>query len=130
VAESGIEISQEAIDNEIQAAKDQAGSQENYEQQLATANLTEEQLRENIVRQLATREYVFQNVDVNSVTVSDEEIQKFYDDSKVAQPDLPPLDAIRDQAEQQLLTNKQQELINQFIATLRDEADVQTTPLE
>jgi peptidyl-prolyl cis-trans isomerase SurA len=130
VLTSDIEITPEEVDAEIANLLSQAGSQEALDAQLATAGLTEEGLRSDIIRQLATQRYLAQNVDVNSVTVSDEEVQKFYDDSKVAQPDLPPLDEVRDQAVQQLTVNKQQALVNDFIVSLRAEAEIETAPLE
>lgn len=130
IEKSEIKVSTEDVDREVQIVLDQAGSQEAFEQQLTSAGLTEEQLRSNISNQLAIQVYLAQNVDISGITITDEELQKFYDDSKAAQPDLPPLEEVTDQARQQLLTNKQQLLVNEFIATLREEADVETTPLE
>jgi len=130
VKEAGIEVSAEDIDKEVQIVKDQAGSQEIYEQQLAAANLTEAQLKENISNQLAVRVYLIQNVDISSVTITDDEVQKFYDDIKATQPELPSLDEIEDQVREQLIATKQQALINAFLVTLREEAEVTVAPVE
>jgi hypothetical protein len=126
VAASGIKANAEEVDREIQAILDQAGSQEAFEKQLADAGLTEDKLRENISNQLVTQAYLLQSVDVDSVTVTDEEVRKFYDDSKVQQPDLPPFEEVKDQARQQLLLSRQQALVNQFIESLRAKAIIET----
>jgi len=130
ITKSNIEISKENIDNEINILLEQAGSQEAFDKQLVDANITIEDLRVNISRQLSTQAFLLQNVDLSSVIISDEEAEAFYDAGKVAQPDLPPFEEVKDLVVEQLLTNKRQALLNEFMISLREKADIETTSLE
>jgi peptidyl-prolyl cis-trans isomerase SurA len=130
VLEGGIEIPKEDVDKEIQAIKDQIGSQEAFEEQLVGASLTEEQLRVNITNQLATQVFIRQNVDIEAVTVSEEEVRASYDEAKAAQPELPAFEDFKSQIERQLIFEKQQELIDNFIASLGEKADIETADLQ
>ncbi|MFZ2522497.1 MAG: SurA N-terminal domain-containing protein [Minisyncoccia bacterium] len=129
IATEGIKATPEDIEKQYQAVMDQAGGIDKLKTQMVTSNVTEEQLRENIARQITVQAYLLKNIDISTITVTDEEITKFYNEGVVGQEKPPALKDIKEQIRQQLLTNKQQVLINSFVQTLREKAQVETTPM-
>lgn len=129
IAKAGIKPTAEEVEAQFQAVLTQAGGADKLKTQLVTANLTEEQLRENLARQLSVQAYLLKNVDISTIAVTDAEIAKFYKDSVSTQKDAPKLKDISAQIKQQLLTNKQQELINKFIETLKAGAQIETSTI-
>lgn len=133
VAAAPIKITEEEVEKEFQVVLSQAGGAEAFKDALAKNNLTEAQLRENISKQLAVQAYLLQNIDTKSITVSDAEISQFYADYSKAQKandpkaTVPALKDLSDQIKQQIISNKQQVLVTNFIASLRAKATIETT---
>ncbi len=131
VAQGMAKAGVKATDSEVQAQYDslvtQAGGVEKFTEQLKTANLTEAQLRTNISNQLSIQKYLLQNIDAASVTVTDAEIKSFYDTNTKGQTNVPALKDVSEQIKQQLILNKQQVLVNDFLAKLRASATVTTS---
>ena len=127
ITAAGITAAPADVETQYQAILTQAGGIDKLKTQMVTANITEAQLRENIAKQLRVQDYLLKNVDVSTLTVTDAEIEKFYKDNSVGQTNVPPLKDVKEQIKQQLLTTKQQELINKFIETLRAKAQIETS---
>lgn len=126
VVKAGVKASDADIEAQYQALVTQAGDAQKFADQLKAANLTEEQLRANIATQLAIQAYLLQNIDSSKAVVTDAEIKKFYDDNTAGQTGVPALKDVSEQIKQQLILNKQQSLVNEFIAKLRAAATIQT----
>lgn len=130
---SGIETSPEEIEKQFQVILTQSGGAEGLKTALAQNNLTEAQLRENISKQLTIQKYLLANIDVKSIAVTDAEIAKFYADYSKAQTTasstikVPALKDLSAQIKQQLISDKEQTLITNFIASLREKAKIETT---
>jgi hypothetical protein len=129
---SGIKSSTEEVEKQFQTILTQAGGAEKLKAELVKNNLTEVQLRENISQQLSIQKYLTQNIDVKSITVSEAEIAQFYADYSKAQKDsgaktVPALKNLSDQIKQQIISNKQQALVADFISSLRAKAKIETT---
>jgi len=124
VAASGITATAAEIEEQFEIVKTQAGDE--FANQLDTANLTEEGLRENIRAQITLQKFLTANVDVSSITATDAEIEALYQQAVDAGQEVPPLEEVRDQVSQQIVQTKQQQAINAFVQTLRSAADVVT----
>lgn len=129
IAKAGIKPTAQEVEVQFQAVLTQAGGADKLKTQLVTANLTEEQLRENLSRQLAVQAYLVKNVDISSITVTDAEIATFYKDNVSTQKDAPKLKDVSEQIKQQLLNTKQQELINKFVESLKAGAQIETSTI-
>jgi len=125
--EAGIESSIDAAQKEIQFIIDQLGDEKIYKEQLDQANISEEEFKNDVAQQLAIQEYISQNVDLESINVTDEEIYAFYEQISAGQENIPPFEIVSSQIASQLLSNKQQEAVEAFVVTLRDNADVETS---
>ena len=129
IVSAGIKATPEEIDTQVKAIVEQAGGQEKYNAELVKANITEAQLRDNVSKQIAVQKYLSANIDTSKVTVSDTEISKFYADYSKSQKDagvktVPTLKELSDQIKQQLTSDKQQALVNDFLVSLRAKAEV------
>ncbi len=129
IAKEGVKSTPEEVENQYQALITQAGGVDKLKTQMVTSNITEAQLRENITRQIVVQKYLLNHVDVSTIVVTDEEIKKFYDDGVAGQEKPPVFKDVKEQIRQQILTNKQQILVNNFIQTLKDGAQIETTPM-
>ena len=122
---AGTTASEEAIDSRFAEIVAQVGGQEALEDSLAQLGLTEESLRADVEQELIIDSYLEANVDTDDIAVTDQEVDEFYDEAGGAEAGLPPLDEVRMQIEQQLLAQKQNELIGELIEVLRDGADIE-----
>ncbi len=132
VVASGIKATPEDIEKQFQAIVTQAGGTDKFKDELVKNNLTEEKLRDNLAKQLATQTYLLQNIDTKSITVTDGEIAQFYADYSKAQTaagakTVPTLKELSDQIKQQIIVNKQNALVATLIASLREKAKIETT---
>jgi len=132
VVAAGIKTAGEEVEKQFQDILTQAGGADALKAELVKNNLTEAQLRDNISKQLAIQTYLLQNIDIKSITVSDAEIAQFYADYSKAQTasgqkTIPALKDLSAQIKQQLISNKQQTLVANFITALRAKAKVEIT---
>lgn len=129
---SGIKTTPAEVEKQFQTILTQAGGSEGLKTALAQNNLTEAQLRENISKQLTIQAYLLANIDTKSITVSDAEIAQFYADYSKAQTTasstvkVPALKDLSGPIKQQLISDKQQTLITNFVASLRAKAKIET----
>ncbi len=125
---SGVTATDAEVETEFQALVTQNGGEAGFQAALKQANVSEKDLRANIKNQIAIQKYLLANVNVDAVAVTDAEISTFYDEYKTAQgTTTPALSEISADIKQQLTLNKQQELVNAFIADLRAKAAVETS---
>lgn len=116
----GITISDEDVNNEISMAAEQIESQGlTLEEALAQDNLTMEDLF-IITKHQKSVEALVQN---ESVEVTDEEIQAFYENNEAFFPDQE-LDKVRDQIADTLMQQKIQTGAQALLARLRQEANI------
>jgi peptidyl-prolyl cis-trans isomerase SurA len=127
IAKANIKIPDTAVETQYQALVTQAGGKDKLAEQLKTANMTEDQLRVNIAKQLAIQQYLSQNINVSSATVTDAEVKKYYDDNTKGQTNVPAFKDVSAQIKQTLINQKQQLLINTFLASLRASAQIATS---
>lgn len=132
VVVAGIKITGEEVEKQFQVVLTQIGGADALKDALVKNNLTEAQLRENISKQLAIQVYLLQNIDTKSIIVNEAEIAQFYADYSKAQKDsgektVLALKDLSDQIKQQLISDKQQTLVANFIASLRAKATVEIT---
>ena len=95
-----------------------------FDAALASAQLTKDMLRENIKRQLVTKQYYSKIVAEHPVKVTAEEIKGFYDTQVVPQDPKAVFEKIKDQIKTQLEQQKVQEVVKGIVDELYKSADV------
>ncbi|MEX0930696.1 MAG: SurA N-terminal domain-containing protein [Candidatus Paceibacterota bacterium] len=125
IEEQGLTADDVAVQTEFEAIQENAGGAEELQTQLDAAGLTEAELRAQIAEQVVINTYLESVVNIENVEVTEEEIQSFYDELSAENQELPPLEEVRDQIEQQLRAQKQQEEIGTVLETLRADADIE-----
>lgn len=122
---SEVTITQEEIDTRMDAIVAQLGGEEAFQQALDVEGLSEEALRSEVRTELASQTYLEQELNLASVSVSEEEIQTTYEQLAAQDETVPQLAEIRDQVEELVIQQKQQDLFAQHIAQLRAQANVE-----
>ena len=81
---------------------------------------------EQYKEQIKTQKYLQGELDGENFSVTDAEIEQFYEQASQSQ-DLPPLEDVRAQLEQMVQQQKQQQAVGQIVQGLQDDADITYT---
>ncbi len=122
----GIVISQEAVDARFAEIESGNGGPEQLTARMAEFGITMEQLRRDIERELAIQEHLNATLELDTLSVTDDELNETYEQILAANPDaeIPPLAEIRDMLSEQMLGEKQQQVVGEYIETLRATAEI------
>ncbi len=121
---AGSTASQEEIEARFAEIVAQVGGEEALADSLQQLGLTEESLRADVEQELIIQQFLESAIDTDGLTASEEEIDELYEASGGAEAGLPPIDEVRPQIEQQILANKENELINELVESLRADAEI------
>ncbi|MDC1205573.1 SurA N-terminal domain-containing protein [Candidatus Pacebacteria bacterium] len=123
---SGIVVAQEDIEAEFAILVENIGGQEIADQRLAELNLTVEEFKLNLSDDILIRQYLESTKDASVLAVSEEEILAFYTEASAGQTEeVPALDEVRAQIEEQLKFQKQQNELLSLLEVLRAQADIE-----
>lgn len=118
-------------DDEIKSKYDelisQLGTEDELKKRMAEVGLTEEKLQNNIRERILADKYIESNTDVETLVVSDDEVQDFIKTISTDNAQLPPIEEIRPQIEAQILGQKRQDIIVELLKTLRADAKIDVT---
>lgn len=121
----------QVADADIDAVRSQlvesVGGEEALAARMEEIGLTEDQLHSNIEERILIENYIESVSDVESITVTDEEIQAFIDQN--VPPDaetgeMPSMEDLRPVVEAQIRSMKQQEMVAKVIDDLRAAATI------
>jgi len=126
----GITVTDDQVTQELQTLIDASGGEEVFQQQLEKTGISRDELVDNMrtdfmIRQLLTRE-----TDLDTVTVTDEELAAAYEQAVAAAGDsgeVPPYDQIEELIRNQLTQQKSAAIVKEYIDSLRADADIQIT---
>jgi len=122
--QAGVTASSTEVAAQLQAEKAQFKDDASYQQALVAQGMTEADLEAQITANVAIDDYLYQTLNLSSVTASDAEIQAAYNAAIVGQTNVPALADVRDQVEQSVIQQKQQTLVQAQVQKLRSAADV------
>ena len=125
--EAQIQIEDADIDEVRTQLVASVGGEEALAARMEEVGLTEDQLRTNIEERILIERYIESVSDVESITVTDEEIQTFIDQNipaDTAPEDLPPMEQLRPAVEAQIKSTKQAQMVQQVIDDLRADAEI------
>jgi hypothetical protein len=122
---AGITVDDAAIETVYGQLTTEMGGAETLAARMAEIGLTESRLRTNIRERILIDTYVESVSEIESLTVSDEEIAAFMEANVSPDTELPPLEEIRPVIESQILSLKRQEIMEGIIQSLRTEAQIE-----
>jgi hypothetical protein len=124
---SGIEAPEDQIDEQIEDTKSQFESDEEFEDALENEGITEEELRSRIGFNVILQSYIDRELDFSSVKIEESEVEDLYNQvvSEQGEEAVPPLEEVYEQVESMLTQQKQEEVLEEFIENLKEEADIE-----
>lgn len=122
---SGITASNDEVQSEYDKLVTELGGDEALKAKMQEVGLTEEKLRSNISDRILVDAYLQKETDIENVSVSDEEVNDFYSSIAQNSTTTPPLSDIKDQITAQLEGQKRQVIVNDFLTTLRNNAQIE-----
>lgn len=126
--EAGFSTSEEDVEAELARTKESFESEESFNEQLASVGLTESELRTNIREGLTRQKYVESQISEGDTAVTDEEVREYYDELLSQQPEgeeAPTFEEVEVQLKSQLEDQKRSEVIDAFVASLKNEANIE-----
>jgi len=120
----GLVASTEAIDKRFNEIRDNLGGPEVLVARMEEFGVTETALRRDIENEFLIQQ-LFDLKVFNAIEVTDEEFQKLYDQAVAGGNELPPIEEIKETAIVEIRNGKAQPLINEYIQTLRTDADIE-----
>ena len=118
-----------ATDAEVQAEYEliveNSGGADAFNTQIESLGITEAQVRSELAEQLAVNKFLMAKVTAANATTTEEEVTAFYADLTAANAEVPALEEIRAQIEEQILVQKQQQEVTQLVEALRASATVE-----
>ncbi|AKM83839.1 TPA: hypothetical protein DCZ46_00690 [Candidatus Campbellbacteria bacterium] len=125
VKKDGTKVSKSDIDEQIETIKGQFEDEAAYQSALSTQGTTEDILRTEIERDLVTQKYLEKVLDLESITVTEEEIQTAYDQESAVNENLAELSEISEQIKAFITQQKQQELFATYLQELKADAEIE-----
>lgn len=123
---AGITYTEEEVQTKYDGLVAQLGSQEELEKQMTNLGLTKEKIESNIRERIIADKYIESVTDIESVSVSDEEIDEFLKTIDTKQEGVPPMEELRPQVKEQILSQKKKQMVVNLIKELRAEAKIET----
>ncbi|MBU6431497.1 MAG: SurA N-terminal domain-containing protein [Patescibacteria group bacterium] len=117
-----------ASDADVQTAFDRLAAKfktkEDFQKELTSRKLTEKEIKEDIAKQIILNKYIEQNVDMKSLSATDEEINNLYKNYGAKQKNMPKLEEIKTQLANEVKQQKSRNTILELIDKLKKGADI------
>ncbi|WP_062321956.1 SurA N-terminal domain-containing protein [Halolactibacillus sp. JCM 19043] len=120
--EQGITITDDDVAAALEETKSQFETEEAYQQALNQLAYTEESFKVSLQTQLLQQQYLEDAIEVESVT--DEEVEEYYNLVKEQSDDVPPLEDVKEQIVAQLEQTKVQQAFQAKVTSLMEEAEI------
>ncbi len=123
-AKASITIDDATVDTQMATIRSQFATEEEFAQALTAEGLSEEALKAQIKKDLTTQAYLEQELQLSTITVSEEEVNTTYTQVAVGE-EVPPLEEVYAQVENMVREQKTQERIATLLERLSAEAQIE-----
>ncbi|MEX0910325.1 MAG: SurA N-terminal domain-containing protein [Candidatus Paceibacterota bacterium] len=121
---ANLTVSDAEIETEYNNLATTLGGQEALNKELATINLSDAELKENIASQILVNKYIASQISNTPITVTEAEILALYEEAGSVQ-ELPPLEEIEAEIEAEITRQKRDVLVGELISNISNSADIQ-----
>ncbi len=122
-SKKGITVSQEEVETVYEETKAQFDTEEAFKDVLAQLSYTVESFKEVLQQSLIQQYYI--NQEFSDIEVTDEDVELFYELLREQMDQAPALEDTRSEIEQQMLENEIQLALDERLALLREEAEIE-----
>lgn len=123
--QAGVVITDEEVEDEYLVVEADMGGERKLKLMLNDMQLTDDDLHTDIKEQLMVNTHLATATTYNTVTVTDEEVSDHYARLKENIPDLAPFDHVKATIKSDLLQQKRQQIVSDYIQTLRAPAAIE-----
>ncbi len=123
--EKGIEITNDLVLERMEVIKSDIGGEEVLFERMAELGIEEGQLQKDIYNELIIQKVldgVFAEADI---TFTEEEVVSLYEGAGGEESGLPALEEVRSEIEAQIKATKEQEVIDEYLAEIKEEAEIE-----
>ena len=123
--ERGIVVTDADVTGRIDALIDEIGSQEALEERMMALGIDNDDLQRDVKSELMIQKLLDSIFAADPVSVSEEEIESLYQGSTGGGEGAPAIEEVRPQLEAQLRASKEQQVVDEFISSLREGAEIE-----
>lgn len=123
-AARNIVVTDADVDARLESLKTDVGGEEILAERMAEFNIDQKTLLRDIRNELTIQALLDEVFKEKGTEVTNKDIQDFYEAAGGNAAGLPPLADVREQIEQQVRSNKEQEIVTTFVAELKEKAKV------
>lgn len=120
-----ITVTDEQVDARISEIEMQVGGAEQLVSELTTASVSMEELRNDIVTEITIQALLTALVAAQEITATDEEISGLYEAAGGEAAGNPPLNEIREQVAGEVRSQKEQQLVQDYVESLRLNTEIE-----
>lgn len=124
-AEKGISISDEEVTERLAGITEELGGEEALQERMKELEIEEGQLMSDVRDELLIQTLLDGLFSEEDSEVSDEEISAMYEAAGGEEAGLPPLEEAKNSIKDQIVANKEQAVIDEYLAGLRGKAEIE-----
>lgn len=122
----GITAKEDEVNAVFEQSKSQFADEKVFADELTKQGFTESSFRATLTNQNIFQQYLNAHVDLASVSATEEEVEALYEQSiSGGGENIPELEEVRDQVQAEVVRQKQQALINEFMNNLRNSSQIE-----
>ncbi len=123
--EQGVAVTDEEVTERLNTITNDIGGEEVLAERMEVLGINPDQLQSDIKDEITIQKLLNIIFVDAGVSVSEEEISEVYDNAQGAGAELPALEEVRVQVEAQLKASKEQAAIDDYLSTLKAEAEIE-----
>lgn len=121
----GLKANDQEIATQLSQNKSRFTEAGAFEKALSAEGYTESTFKDTLTRSNIIQQYLAAHINVSSTKATSAEVKALYDQVAATDKTVPPLEKVRTQVENQIVQQKQQQLITGYIQQLRASSTVE-----
>lgn len=121
---AGITANTSDVQSALNQNKSQFSDNAAFESALKSRGFTDATFEDTLTKQNIIQQLLNEKLDIASATATPAEITSLYDQVAASNKNVPPLSQVRDQVAAQIVQQKQQQLISNYVAQLKASSTV------
>lgn len=123
--EQGLSVDDDLAIERLATIEEDIGGADILAERMELLGITQEQLHSDIRDELLIQELLDSVFVEADILVTDEDIEEIYENAGGEGAELPPIEEVREQIEAQVKTSKEQTAIDEYLAELKEGAEIE-----